>query len=252
LGFTIRRYHGKLLITPSKAAVKRLRKPLAAEVRALRGSNAQAVLIALNPIIRGWAAYYRHAVSSRVFKDLDDYVWKLTYKWVTHTHPHKPKRWIISRYFGRFHPTKRDKWVFGDRETGAYLLKFSWTKIVRHVMVKGWASPDDPTLTEYWATRRRRTTPTALGRHTLSLLRAQQGRCPLCRGLLLHADREPHTPEEWERWLAVTRKAVRKTSLTAQTGPATDEDELPTLRLIHTSCLRRLGDGRPAQEPASP
>src|ERR1700752_1986042 len=40
LGFNVRRYrNGKLLIKPSSAAVKRLRSRLAAEMRALRGSN---------------------------------------------------------------------------------------------------------------------------------------------------------------------------------------------------------------------
>jgi RNA-directed DNA polymerase len=60
LGFNVRRYRGKLLIKPSKAAVKRIRERLTAEMKALRGDNAQAVLIRLNPIIRGWSAYYRH------------------------------------------------------------------------------------------------------------------------------------------------------------------------------------------------
>ena len=251
LGFTVRRYDGKLLIKPSKAALVRLRKRLSAEMRALRGLNAEAVLTRLNPIIRGWSAYYRHVVSSKEFNSLDDHMWKLTYKWAKHTHPHKPKRWIISRYFGAFHPARGDKWVFGDRDTGAYLLKFSWTPIVRHVLVKGWASPDDPALAGYWAKRRRRAAPAALGRHALSLLRAQRGRCPLCQGLLLHADHEPQDPQEWERWLAVIRKAVKKHSITAEAGPDTDET-LPTLRLIHTSCLRRLGGDNPAQHPATP
>ena len=50
LGFNVRRYrNGKLLIKPSQAAVKRLRSRLAAEMRALRGSNAAAVIAALNP-----------------------------------------------------------------------------------------------------------------------------------------------------------------------------------------------------------
>jgi len=58
LGFNVRRYpNGKLLIKPSKAAVKRVRRRLAAEVKALHGANAQAVIATLNPIIRGWAAY---------------------------------------------------------------------------------------------------------------------------------------------------------------------------------------------------
>jgi RNA-directed DNA polymerase len=148
LGFNLRRYHGKLLIKPSKAAVKRVRERLAAEMRALRGANAQAVLIRLTPIIRGWSAYYRHVVSSRAFNDLDDYVWKLTYKWAKYRHPHKSKRWITARYFGTFNPSRRDRWVFGDRDSGAYLLKFAWTRIVRHTLVKGWASP----TTQSWPT----------------------------------------------------------------------------------------------------
>src|SRR5574342_974677 len=134
LGFTARRYRDKLLITPSKAAVKRFRVRLAAEMKALRGANAEAVLQRLNPIIRGWAAYYRIVVSSQVFNTVDNHMWKLTYKWAKFRHPHKSKRWIINRYFGMFNPARRDRWVFGDRDTGAaaYLLKFAWTKIVRH------------------------------------------------------------------------------------------------------------------------
>ena len=54
LGFNIRRYrNGKLLIKPGKAAVRRVRERLAAEMRPLRGANAQAVIARLNPIMRG-------------------------------------------------------------------------------------------------------------------------------------------------------------------------------------------------------
>ena len=31
--------------------------------------------------------------------------------------------------------------MFGDRDSGAYLTKFSWTKIVRHVPVQGSGIP---------------------------------------------------------------------------------------------------------------
>ena len=107
--------------------MKRIRARLTAEMRALRGHNAQMVLIRLNPIIRGWSAYYRHGVSARVFNELDHHVWKLVYKWAKSSHPHKSKHWIIARYFGAFNSTRRDRWVFGDRDSGAYLLKFAWT-----------------------------------------------------------------------------------------------------------------------------
>ena len=180
LGFNVRRYpNGKLLIKPSKAAVKRFRERLATEMRTLRGSNAAGVLATMNPIVRGWASYYRTAVSSRVFSTLDFYMWTLTYKWAKHGHPNKPRHWVTARYFGKFNKFRNDHWVFGDRDSGAYLVKFSWTGIERHVMVKSTASPDDPALADYWAERRRRHKP-PLDRYTVRLLDRQNGCCALC------------------------------------------------------------------------
>jgi RNA-directed DNA polymerase len=80
LGFNIRRYRGKLLTKPSNDALRRIRKRLSTEMKALRGANADGVIRTLNPIIAGWAAYYRIGVSSRAFQALDHHVWRLTYK----------------------------------------------------------------------------------------------------------------------------------------------------------------------------
>ncbi|WP_197487981.1 group II intron reverse transcriptase/maturase, partial [Rhodococcus sp. LB1] len=182
LGFTIRRFrNGKLLTKPSDDALRRIRKRLSTEVKALRGANADAVIAKLNPIIAGWAAYYRIGVSKRAFNALDAHVWRLVYKWARFSHSNKPLRWVKARYFGTFNPARTDSWVFGSRESGFYLRKFAWTPIVRHRMVAGAAFPDDPALTDHWAARRHRSKP-PLGRGTLRLLQAQHGRCPLCRG----------------------------------------------------------------------
>ena len=237
LGFNIRRYRGKLLIKPSKAAIQRIRKRLAAEMLALRGANAEAVLIRLNPIIRGWSAYYRGVVSSEVFNALDDYVWKLTYKWAKYSHANKSRYWIVDRYFGQFNRSRGDRWVFGDRDSGAYLLKFSWTRIVRHQLVPGTASVDDPALAEYWARRRQRSAP-PMDSITLGLLKAQYGRCPLCNAFLLATDHEPQSPEAWAQWLMTTRKAVRRQALPAEQVPGIS-DEPAVLRLVHAQCLSR-------------
>jgi RNA-directed DNA polymerase len=43
-------------------------------------------------------------VSKRVYASLDDYMWRLTYKWAKHSHPNKQKFWITNRYFGQFNP----------------------------------------------------------------------------------------------------------------------------------------------------
>jgi RNA-directed DNA polymerase len=81
--------------------------------------------------------------------------------------------------------------VFGDRATGAYLTKFAWTRIVRHQMVEGFASHDDPQLAGYWAWGRRKQHNSPLSRDGRRLIARQRGRCPRYGNLLLHADAEP-------------------------------------------------------------
>ncbi len=75
LGFNIRGYrNGKLLIKPSKAAIRRVKQKLAEQMRRLRAENASAVLAAICPITRGWASYYPSVVSKKTFTAVDDYL----------------------------------------------------------------------------------------------------------------------------------------------------------------------------------
>jgi RNA-directed DNA polymerase len=247
LGFNVRRQSGKLLIKPSKAAIRRVRKRLRTELRSLRGTNARAALTRLNPIIRGWAAYYRGVVSSEAFNALDDYLWKLTYKWAVYSHSNKPKHWVIARYYGMFNKARRDRWVFGDRNSGAYLHKFVWTRIVRHQLVPGTASPDDRALADYWAKRRRKTPRLPIDKTSLRLWKAQDGRCLLCGNVLLPVDDLPQSPHEWERWLATTRTTITKVAMRKD---GTSNETEP--RLIHAHCRSRWtkNGNRPALLPA--
>jgi RNA-directed DNA polymerase len=255
LGFHLRRYrNGKLLIKPSVKAIKRFRERLAKEFHALRGANVAAVLARISPIVRGWVAYNRTVVSSRVFDTLTNYLWRLTYKWACWSHPNKPKRWIIQRYFGKFNKLRNDRWVFGDRDTGAYLPKPAWTNIVRHTPVKGWASPDDPDLAGYWAHRRRKVKP-PLDAYTVRLLSRQDGRCTLCGENLLIPDQPPQTPQGWEWWFRwVTKKAIEVGHLTHHTTSSTPHDE--RTHLVHATCSRtgkhaRKAAGNPVPQPVT-
>jgi RNA-directed DNA polymerase len=237
LGFNLRRYpNGKLLIKPSATAIKRFRDRLAKEFRSLRGSNVAAVLAKIAPIVRGWVAYYRTVVSTRVFAALTDYLWKLTYKWACWSHPNKPRHWIIGRYFGKFSKFRNDQWVFGDKDTGAYLPKPSWTDIVRHTLVKGGASPGDPALAGYWAQRRQKVKP-PLDSYTVRLLSRQDGRCSLCGENLLTPDQLPQSPQGWEHWfLQVTKKAITADYLVHHDTPSAARGN--RTHLVHATCHR--------------
>jgi RNA-directed DNA polymerase len=238
LGWNFRRYPvGKVLVKPSRAAVRKHRQKLADEMRRLRGSNAGAVISALNPVIRGWCAYHRSQVATETFSALGHYTWKLTWKWATRSHPNKGKRWVKDRYYGKFCPPRNDRWVFGDRKTGAYLLKHDWTGIRRHIMVKGRSSPDDPDLAGYWENRRRKRSGLALDTSTLSLLARQENTCPHCRDPLIDTARLPASPEAWEDWWAgVTRQETPRAPSAGTSRPP--EKNGTSLVLLHMSCHR--------------
>jgi RNA-directed DNA polymerase len=175
----------KLLIRPSKSAVQKIRDRLKQEWLALAGHSVIEVLLKLNPIIRGWANYHRIVVASHTFRKLDNWMFYREQRYAKRTHPTQPKAWRNTRYFGRLRADRADNWVFGDKQTGVYLLKFNWFDIQRHILVKGTASPDDPSLKPYWTNRER------LGVKQLSpsmqkLVAQQNGLCPHCRQSLFN------------------------------------------------------------------
>lgn len=226
LGFTVRHYPSKvtktgwkLLITPSKKSVKEIRERLKEEWLKLRGANVQGILKQLNPIIRGWANYFRPKVAKRTFQKLDHWMWLRQVRYVKRTHPQKSWRWMKPRYWGKLNPTREDGWVFGDTKTGRYLLKFSWFTIERHRLVKGTASPDDPSLRDYWKAREQAKAKN-LAPHERKVAERQGFTCPVC-GITLFNEEELHEHH---------RKPKSK--------GGTDEES--NLRLLHLYCHQQI------------
>jgi RNA-directed DNA polymerase len=124
--------------------------------------------------------------------------------------------------------------VFGDRHSGAYMHKFFWTKIRRHQIVMGMASPDDPALIEYWASRRRKAI-LPINKTTRRLIEAQDGRCTICGGTLIADEAMPQTPHEWEQWLTNTHRAINTIATRAGTSDEADA------RLVHADCRKGRG-----------
>ncbi len=110
-----------------------------------------------------------------------------TVRYLKFTHPQKPQSWCLQRYWGKLNPKRNDVWVFGDKRSGRYLLKFSWFPIVRHVLVRGTASPDDPGLREYWWTRRK-VNIRHLTASDVKLANAQDWLCRVCGMHLINGE----------------------------------------------------------------
>src|SRR5262249_51235180 len=189
LGFTVRqfrvgasrsgRHNGKrlgfkTLIRPSTAAVLQHRRALHHLVVTSQGLTQEALIGQLNTRIRGWANYYRHVVSKRVFTDCDYQLFPLLWRWATRRHPRKSATWRVRRYW---HASKEDHWRFATAE-GIQLEKHKAVPIRGRVLIQGAVSPYDGNLL-YWARRLRQQHPLTwnkLGR----LLAKQQGKCGYC------------------------------------------------------------------------
>ncbi|WP_324633298.1 group II intron maturase-specific domain-containing protein, partial [Phormidium sp. CCY1219] len=130
----------------------------------------------LNPVIRGWSNYYSTVVSKEIFSQMDNLLyWKLT-KWGNRRHSNKSKKWVAKRYWQTI---GNQHWVFATRvETNPIKLQYhSETPIVRHVKVKGNASPYDGNL-KYWSTRMGK--QPGVPKRVSKLLKKQKGKCIHC------------------------------------------------------------------------
>lgn len=163
LGFTT-------LITPSKAKVKTHLAKIAEVIDDHKTAPQAALISKLNPIITGWSNYYSTVVSKKTFTKVDH----LTYD--------KLRTWARTRGKGNINKDKYWRKV-GDRnwcfstENGWELKQHSDTPIVRHIKVKGVASPFDGNWT-YWSKRRGEYPETP--KRVATLIKRQKGICPHC------------------------------------------------------------------------
>jgi RNA-directed DNA polymerase len=231
LGFNIRQYpvpHArtgwKLLIKPSKQSMQKIRNQLRQIWLDHLGKPLDVLIKKLNPIIRGQAHYFRIGVASRLFHQLDTWMYQRAQRWVKRTHPNKSDHWRVGKYWGRLNFDRPlDRWVFGSKHTGAYLLKYRWFPIQRHTLVKGYASPDDPNLRDYWRQRAQAKAKTELLPSRQKIAQKQGYVCPVCGETLLN-----------EEVLQLHHKQPK-----AQGG----DDSYGNLQLLHLYCHQQVHSG---------
>ncbi|MEM5373383.1 group II intron maturase-specific domain-containing protein [Paraburkholderia azotifigens] len=114
LGQNVRKYSGKLLIKPSKKNVQAFLTKIRSIINENRTAKQQNLIGLLNPVIKGWADYHRHAVSKRVFARVDSEIWRVLWQWCCRRHSNKGRHWVKHRYFRCI--GTRD-WIFAA-ETG--------------------------------------------------------------------------------------------------------------------------------------
>ncbi|MCP4254075.1 MAG: group II intron reverse transcriptase/maturase, partial [Candidatus Scalindua sp.] len=161
LGFNLRKYKEKLLIKPTKASIKRVLVKVRELIKSQATVSAVVLIQQLNPIIRGWANYFRHVVSKDIFSRVDKQIFNAIYRWIRRKHKGKNGRWLKRRYFTTI---KMNHWRFFAWHKDAQgnvkqllLYNASYTPIKRHVKVRAVANPFLKEYVEYFEKRSAKT-----------------------------------------------------------------------------------------------
>jgi RNA-directed DNA polymerase len=187
LGENVRRYGTKLLLKPSRKNVRTFLAKID-DVIQQQGSylTAGQLIERLNPKIRGWATYHRHASSARTFARVDDVIFQKLWRWARRRHRGQSTRWVKAKYFTR---AGDSPWCFRGRVRDSdgcartvCLYRAGSTTIRRHVKIRGAANPYDPAWELYFEERlAAQMASTLTGRGTARYLWYEQGgQCLVC------------------------------------------------------------------------
>lgn len=220
LGFNIRKYSGKLLIKPSKERVKKSLLKIRKIIKDNSDCRQEYLIRLLNPVIQGWANYYRYSVASKIFDNTDHQIFIKLWKWSTRRHPKKTRSWIVRKYY---HHIGTRHWCFSSKrekcgkEGPAYdVIRFlTDTKIERYIKIRKQANPYDPAWNAYFDKRYTYKMLQHLNdrKYLLYLWNNQDKRCPYC-----------NQPIDKEQAWNVQRL---------------EKDGKPIRLLVHDSCRRR-------------
>lgn len=177
------------LITPSEKSIKSQKSKIRKIIQNYRGVSQERLIQILNPIIRGWALSKRSQISSKVFQDLDSYLYMHLWKWARKRHPKMSKIKLKEKYW---HHINNSKYKFAvkkkkkDEIVYIRLQYHSKIPIIRHIKIKDDASPFDGNFI-YWEKRSGKNS--LISAKKARLIRSQKGRCGICGNIVFIDDK---------------------------------------------------------------
>jgi RNA-directed DNA polymerase len=106
--------------------------------RSTTNQSLASLLRRLNPVIRGWANFYRHCFGAHaVFSRLDWYIWDRIWRWLRKKHPNIGARKLYARYCCRTSNGRRKVWCEDDVE-----IFFAGTLTVERFRLANMSPPD--------------------------------------------------------------------------------------------------------------
>ena len=137
LGWTFRKFKGKLIIRPSKKSISDFVAKLSETILQRGKAWTQEVLIQkLNAQIRGWANYHQSVCASEAYAHIDYVLYELLWRWAKRRHPKKGQWWVSTKYW---HRKESRNWVFCT--DNSELLRVDSIPVIRHTKIRKNANP---------------------------------------------------------------------------------------------------------------
>ncbi len=118
LGFRIQRRRKRgtakrvVYTYPSKKALASIVGRVRMLTRRSSHPTLAALLRQLNPVLRGWCAYFRYGVSKATFGYLDQYTWHRVVRWIRKRHNRTKWEALLRRYLPGWRPTEGNVTLF--------------------------------------------------------------------------------------------------------------------------------------------
>jgi RNA-directed DNA polymerase len=163
----------KTIITPSKESVKKHSQQIGEVIDRHQMAGQAQLILALDPVIKGWTHYFSTVCSKETFQKLDGQLLNQLRAWILFRHSTKSRTWANAKYWKR----EEGKLSFSPKNSRLRLHFHNETCIKRHAKIQGNRSPYDGDWL-YWSTR--------MGHHpgastkVAKLLQRQKGKCPKC------------------------------------------------------------------------
>ncbi|MCT7468519.1 group II intron reverse transcriptase/maturase [Aliarcobacter cryaerophilus] len=150
LGFNFRKYpNDKVIVTPTKDGIKSFKSKIKEIFKKYNSSSLTMLITKLNPLLRGWANYYRFVNSKVIFSKLDSYIWRKSLNWMKRIHQRRETKKYYKQYFKPFPNYKSDALSDGRQ----FVYRLSTLPLKEFIKIKSEANPYDTSFDDYFIKR---------------------------------------------------------------------------------------------------
>ena len=114
---------------PSKRSLMAVKAKVREITRTGHNQTLAQLLHRLNPVLRGWCAYFRCGVSSQTFAYLDAFAWRRVVCWLRRKYPRRNWRWLLDRHLPGWRPTDGTTTMFRPAKVATTRYRYRGVKI---------------------------------------------------------------------------------------------------------------------------